>query len=368
MMKRLLIFAIPILLIVMLVPAGVAHAAPNFDRTIREGETVHDDVVIFGETLVIQKGARVLGDVVAFGSDVTLAGDVSGDVAIFGGSANMSGTVDGDLVILGSNLVASSAAEVNGECVLVGGNLRSEGQSGLNCSAFGDISSITVPAISDIPIIPPLPRFQTSAEASYGFFGRMGDIAGRSLLFGLLALALAAVAPKQLSQVTDTIKQKPGASGAVGFLTIFAAISLLVIVAILTAILIFICIGVIGIPIIIGIGVLLAGGLFMGWVSAGVVFGRWLGKVLKLTDHRLTVTAALGTALLTLGAGFLSSLPFQLGGWLWTFVVLAITCAGLGAVTLTRFGTRNYPLSAEAYRDKIEIVMDTLPEDDLPPK
>jgi hypothetical protein len=367
-MKRLLILAIPILLIMVLLPSGVAHASPAFDRIIREGETVYEDVVIFGGTLVIQKGGRVTGDVVAFGSDVTLAGTVEGDVALFGGSANMGGTVEGDLVILGSNLTATSTADVEGDCVLVGGDVSGESQSGPNCSAFGDFSSIIVPAITDLPIIPPLPRLQTPSESSFGFFGRVGDIAGRSLLFGLLALALAAVAPKHLTQVTDTIKRRPAASGAVGFLTIFAAISLLVIVSILTLILIFVCIGVLGIPVIIGIGLLLALGLFMGWVSAGVVVGKWLGRVLKLSDHRLTVTAALGTAILTLAAGLLSSLPFLLGGWLWTILVLAITCAGLGAVALTRFGTRNYPPVAGVSGEKIEIVMDTMPEDDLPPK
>ncbi len=367
-MKRLLVFAIPILLIMILLPSGMAHAAPSFDRIIREGDTVDEDVVIFDGTLVIQKGAQVNGDVVAFGSQVTLAGSVNGDVAIFGGSTNLSGTVDGDLVILGSSLVASTSAKVDGDCVLVGGNVSSDSRSGLNCSAIGDLSTINMPAISNIPIIPPLPRMHTPAEVSFGFIGRVGDIAGRSLLFGLLALALAAVAPKQLTQVTETIKRKPAASGAVGFLTGFAAISLLVIVSILTAILIFVCIGIIGIPIIIAMAVMLALALFMGWVAAGVVFGRWLARVLKLSNRRITVTAALGTALLTLAAGLLSSLPFLFGGWLWTLVVLAITSAGLGAVALTRFGTRNYPPIVGATGDKIEIVMDTMPEDDLPPK
>ncbi|MFN2190063.1 MAG: hypothetical protein ACK2T3_14960 [Candidatus Promineifilaceae bacterium] len=366
-MKRLLIIILPILLIMVLLPSGIASAAPAFDRIIRQGETVNEDVVIFDSTLVIEKGGRVNGDVVAFGSSVTLAGEVNGDVAIFGGSTTISGSVDGDLVILGSDLVANTAAHVEGDCVLLGGNISSDSRDGLNCSSIGDFSEVTIPAIPNLPIVPPLPRVTTPTEQSHGFFGRIGDIASRSLLFGLLALGLAFVAPRQLTQVTDTIRQKPVASGAVGFLTVFAAASLLVILSILTAILIFVCIGFLGIPIIIALAVLLLVGLFMGWAAAGVVFGRWLAKVLKLSNRRITVTAALGTALLTLIAGLLSSLPFFFGGWLWTLVVLAITCAGLGAVALTRCGTRSYPPFVMR-GEKVNIVVETLPEDELPPK
>lgn len=367
-MKRLHLFAIPILLILIILPSGVAHAGSSFDRIIREGDTVDEDIVIFGGTLVIQNGAHVNGDVAAFGSEVILAGVVEGDVAIFGGSTKMSGTVEGDLVLVGSNLSTSTATRVGGDCVLVGGSVDSEGQSGVNCSSFGDFSTFTVPAIANLPIIPPLPRLPTPAEVSYGFFGRVGDVAGRSLLFGLLALVLAVLAPKQLNQVTDTIRQKPAASGAIGFLTAFAAISTLVIVSILTIVLLIVCVGVLGLPIMVAIGVLLAIGLFMGWASAGVVVGRWLARVLKLSNQRLTVAAALGTAMLTLAAGLLSSLPFYLGGWLWTLSALAISCAGLGAVTLTRFGTRVYPPPAYPTGEKIEIVMETLPDEEGPPK
>jgi hypothetical protein len=367
-MKRLLFFAIPLLLIMMLLPAGVAHAAPNFDQIIREGDTVNKDVVTFGDTLIIQSGAQVNGDVAAFGSSVTLDGTVEGDVAVFGGSTTMKGTVKGDLVLVGSSLSAGPGAKVEGDCVLVGQNVHGESVKGLNCSSFGDFSAITIPAIAELPILPTLPNLPTPAEMSFGFFGRVGDIAGRSLLFGLLALALAAIAPKQLNQVTDTMKRRPAASGAVGFLTAIAAVSLLVIVAILTAVLLIVCVGIFGIPIVLVLGIMLSLGLFMGWVSAGVVFGRWLARVLKLSDQRLTVTAALGTAILTLAAGLLSSLPFLLGGWIWTLLSLAITCAGLGAVALTRYGTRTFPIPAGSTSEKIEIVMDTLPEDNVPPK
>ena len=100
-MKRLLFFAIPLLLIMMLLPAGLAHAAPNFDQIIREGDTVNKDVVAFGDTLIIQSGAQVNGDVVLFGGSLTINGQVDGDVALIGGAAILGedSLIDGNLTL-----------------------------------------------------------------------------------------------------------------------------------------------------------------------------------------------------------------------------------------------------------------------------
>lgn len=366
-MKRLHFVALPLLLLFILL-AGAACSTPDADYVVQSGEESHRDISSFGGSLVIEEGGELHGDVAAFGSEVTLAGDVVGDVALFGGSTKMVGSIDGDLVVFGSSITANSAAQVKGDCVIIGGEVRSDGDSGLNCSSFGDFSAVTLPAISEIPLHIPFESAASPPRGSWNLFGEIGDAAGSSLVMGLLALALAAIAPRQLTQVSDTLRRKPAVSGAVGFLTMFAAISLLIIVLLLTVILIWVCIGFVGIPIIIGLLLLMAVGMFMGWIAVGVIVGRWLGRVLKLSNRRLTVTAALGTAVLTLVSGLLGALPFLLGGCVWNLVFLAVGLAGLGAVALTRFGTQGFPPSAGAPDDKIDIVMDTMPEDDRPPK
>ncbi len=373
-MKRIaLLIALLVLLFVML-PAGAAFAAPNFDRIIGEGETVHEDLVIFGGSLVIKNGATVEGDVSVFGGTATIDGDIEGDVAIFGGIVDLNGAIDGDMVVFGGSLGAGSEAEIDGECVLVGGSLSGEGASGLGCAEVGEFSLGGLPALVNPPLPPisptppvspgPVPPV-TRIEGGRGFFGTIADVAGRSLLLGIIALVAGYIAPNQLRQVRDTFRHKPAASGAVGVLTVFAVPTLAIILLVLSIILTLVCIGLLGYPIVLALLIALAVGILMGWVAAGTLLGQRLATLLKMSDRSIPVTAALGTAILTLAAGFLSALPFWLGGWFWWLAAVLIGCAGLGAVALTRFGTRPYPLVVADNAEKVEVVLETLPVEDV---
>jgi hypothetical protein len=83
----------------------------------------------------------------------------------------------------------------------------------------------------------------------------------------------------------------------------------------------------------------------------------------------LPMTTAVGTATLTFILGLLGATPFVIGEDL---LAIIITCIGLGAVALTKFGTRPYPLLDDGIRilmpgdsEKVTAVLNTLPEDDI---
>lgn len=360
-------FAVVCVLLVMLlvVPVGVTHAAPTFDRIIRTGETVSEDVAIWGGSLLVEKGATVIGDVSVFGGTAVLNGHVEGDVVVFGGTATMAGTVTGDLVLFGGTLSAGSSAAVDGDCVLIGGTLEGDGVADISCNAVGEFPefarSFSPPMTSRPPTAP------RSLELSGGrsFFSTISSAAGQSLVFGVLALAAAAVLPTHLGEVSRTLKGKPAASGAVGFLTLIATISAIVLLSILSAILVLVCIGLLGIPIVIALSVGLGAALLLGWIAAGAWLGERLAGWLKLQNRSLTVTTALGTAVLTLVAALFSGFPPLLGGWLWSLLAFMVACAGLGAVALTRFGTRAYPAGGlEPPSDKVAAMVEMLPDDE----
>jgi len=354
-----------LLLLMILVPTSSAHAAPTLDRVIESGETVHEDLVIWGGTLHVEEGAEVDGDVSVFGGTAILNGQIDGDVVIFGGTASLAGTVDGDLVLFGGTLASASSAAVDGDCLLIGGTLADDGATNINCSAVGDFPAIAIPEFNSAraPEAPEAPRVPR-VSGGRSFFGTISGAAAQSLVFALLAVAAAAVLPNHLSQVSATLKEKPAASGAVGFLTLIASVSAIVLLAILSAILMLVCVGFLGIPIVIALSVALGAALLLGWVAAGTWLGARMADWLKLQNRSLIVTTALGTATLTLVAALFSALPFLLGGWLWSVLAFVVACAGLGAVALTRFGTRPYPVDSGADSDKVAAMVEMLPDDD----
>jgi hypothetical protein len=367
-MRRLAIFITILLLMTLALPAA-AHAAPLTDRIVEEGETANEDIVVFDGRLVVEKGGVVNGNVSVFGGDAVLAGRVEGDVAICGGHTALSGEIDGDLVVFGGHLEAAATAEVDGDCILVGGNLTGDGASGVSCTAVGELPGLAIPAFvrppapPELPSPPDVPRLPRISPRG-GFFGDVGRIAGRSLVMGLLALLAASLAPAQLDQVQHTLTRKPAASGAVGLLTAIAVPSLATILLLISAVLTLVCIGLLGFPIVLALVIGLVIGAMLGWIAAGTWLGDRLAGWLKLKNRRLPVTAALGTIVLTLAASVLASLPVWLGGWLWAVAAIAIACGGLGAVALTRFGTRSYPLAAAGGDGKLNVVLETLPDEE----
>lgn len=374
-MKRVTIIFILIVMVLAAVPVGAAYADTLADRIIKEGDVVNEDVEVYGGNLIIEEGAVVNGDVVVFGGHAEVSGEIDGDVAIFGGTVDLNGVVDGELVIFGGSLNVSESAEVKGECALLGGSVSGEGQSITSCASFGEdfpfraTESMGIPPIPftpdgpeapDVPeILPPNPTVRVSPV--YQFFSTVGEITGRSLMLGLLALIVAALVPAQLNQVSDVLVRKPVASGTVGVLTAMAGPFAIALLAVISTFLIILCgLGLLGYPIILIVALAFGFGLLMGWIAVGTLLGKRLAEAMKLNNRSLPIIAALGTVVLTLLTSAMSELPFLLGGWLWSIAAVVIASAGLGAVALTKFGTRAYPVGPRTNGEKVSAVLETV--------
>jgi hypothetical protein len=284
-------------------------------------------------------------------------------------------------VLFGGNLKAESTAVIDGDCALLGGNLTDETDEGINCTAasFGENFA---PIFSELAaqFDPPVPPVVTEPSdvpyrrpsASRQFFGGVAEAAGQTLVMALLAFGVASLLPNHLTEAEAVVRQKPMTSGIVGMLTAVAVPVLIALLAVTSAILLFVCIGILGFPIVFVLGVAFAAAMIFGWITMGDLTGRWLAEKMNLQNRSLPVTAALGTAALTFGIGLIGALPFIFGEGLLTVIIGSI---GLGAATLTRMGTRPYPLYA-GYApntgnpiaedpDKINTVLETLPVEDV---
>jgi hypothetical protein len=141
---------------------------------------------------------------------------------------------------------------------------------------------------------------------------------------------VALIWPQATAQVGRTAFESPGASLGVGFLTVVAAITLIIALAIT------ICLSPAAVLMALFLG---AAGLF-GWVAIGARVGERLLDALGAGEVAPLWVAGLGTLVITLiTLGLTTALCLAPLGWLLTFV---IGCFGLGAVVLTRFGTMAY--------------------------
>ena len=143
---------------------------------------------------------------------------------------------------------------------------------------------------------------------------------GSALVLALLALLAVTLWPRQTDLIADTVWHSPAASLGVGLLTYLVVLGLVVLLIIT------ICLS----PLLV---LATAAAFLIGWIALGWLVGRRLLQALKAKEVAPIWEAALGVFLLTL----LGTVPCI--GWLAWVVGGAF---GLGAVVLTRFGTRRY--------------------------
>jgi hypothetical protein len=171
------------------------------------------------------------------------------------------------------------------------------------------------------------------------FFGDgFEDIFGALIIAGLSVL-LILFFPKNAHTIQETLNQATGVSFVVGIVTLPVTATVLVLLGLLSILIVPIC----GF-IVVAVGLAVA--LLAGWA----VIGKYLGSQIfsRFNNPRPSEISAtfLGAVILTLVGAmpFIDHLPFF--GWLfWLIgflVSILVGSTGLGAVILSRFGTRAY--------------------------
>jgi hypothetical protein len=314
-MKKIVYSFFVFLLIAAFLPSTVSARTLNDDKVVfggtfklSDGDTLNGNLIILGGAATLDQDSTVTGDIVLVGGTLTVGGNVNGSVIVVGGSAHLknSAYVFGDLITSSSSVDQDAGATIAGSVrqnfilpfpVPFSGNKQPSPEVK---------PGITVPNLN--------PLLETS---------RIGF---RSFGVAILAMLLAMILPNALRRVIHPILTAPLISGGFGLLTVFLA----------PVVLIMIAITIIGIPIsLLGILVLAFAG-FLGWAAIGTEIGNRLAQGFKSQWH-IAVSAGVGTLLLTLVTELTRLIPCV--GWI-TPVLLSVL--GLGAVILTRLGTREY--------------------------
>lgn len=256
----------------------------------------------FGSAVVVDSSEVICSDVTSFGGTVVVRGNVNGDIVAFGGKVLIAGIVNGDIYLYSGNVTLQNGAQVNGNIHLCNGQWVRAEASQLHGNVYGCSQSAA--------------QFLTSDSGGIVRFWLILTWIGAGLL-------LTSLLPEHVMLVRTTALSKKRRSFVLGLLSmLLAPIVLAVLIALIIAV-----------PLAILVGV----GLIAAWVLGTVAIGWQLGDyiVRRVAPHYNTrlIQVIVGLTVLAL----IESLPVV--GWL---ISLLVGVVGLGAVFLSRFGTRLY--------------------------
>jgi pyruvate/2-oxoglutarate dehydrogenase complex dihydrolipoamide acyltransferase (E2) component len=288
-----------------------------------------DDKVIFGGNFTLTSGESLDGDLVVFGGNVVLesASTVNGDTVVLGGNITSNGTVNGNLVALGGFVELGNKAQVNGDLTVLGSSYE---------QAEGAVISGNIITEENVPFEFDWPsrialfngRFDPSAFQALPFISTSWFFF-KILIWTGLAVLMALFIQDQAAIINKAAFNQPFMSILVG-LGIITIAPLVLIALIITIILS---------PVsILGIFALVAAWA-VGLVALSIEVGKKLAESMN-QSWPTPIKAGLGMFILALFFnGFSQVVPCV--GWMPKFVLGLWV---LGAVILTRFGTREYPV------------------------
>jgi hypothetical protein len=286
---------------------------------------------------------RKHGAKVNVGGSLTVDEDetVTDAVVAVGGNIDVFGRVEDDVVCVGGRVKLGPKAVVMGSVTAVGGRIEQEP----GAEVHGDVNEVRL-------------GFGPMQFGSPHFFGGFGHdmFSGWFPLFGtllriavvmLLALVIVFAAHRPVERIARRAGDEPWLSGLVGLIAQVLFVPLTVVTVVVLAI------SIIGIPLLVLVPFALLAllvGVLLGFVGVARRVGEWAAGT-----RGPAVETAVGVVLIaagTLVARLLWLLPGPIGAiaavvWLvGLFLEYAAWTVGLGAMLLTRFGTRG-PLTPE---------------------
>lgn len=351
-----------ILLLVALAPVQAVILRQGDTLRIRAGETLNDDVVVSGGTVVVDGAitndlvvaggtvdvnGRVGGDVVAAGGTMNINGPIGGSVYSMGGTMNVNGSVGRNLVLAGGTVNMNNGAVVPRDMAVTGGNVTVGGNIGRNLRASGGniailstaliggdlIANGSIVTIDDGAAIAGERRITEEGRQKAPAGAAIGALLGFLILTGigllLLGLLFLALAPKLAAGAVTMLRTHPWGSLLTGFLT--AAAFPLAFMLVLFSI--------IGIPLATVALCLYIIGITLGPIILAMLVGQLVLRD-KQTSPFVALVVGIGLLILLLLITWL--LP-PLG----MFITWLIGIAGFGALLLALQARTARPIFAE---------------------
>jgi hypothetical protein len=275
--------------------------------TLESGDTLGDDLIVLGGAVTIEEESLLDGDLVVLGGSASVAGEISGNAVVFGGRVELKDTalIEGELANFGAALEREEGATIRG----------GETVGPLAFDFAGPWSSS---------------RWQRAGARDWAaaggrtifgiIWGVIQDI-GRAVILTILGLLIVLFWPGPSERVGSAAVAKPLPSLGVGILSLVVAfcVGLILLIAACSGLLVWLAAAVAWI---------------FGWTAVGLMVGQRILEAFKVES-----TPPLATIVGVAAISLIWASPC-----LGNLFALIVGAAGLGAVVLTRAGTRPYPL------------------------
>ena len=254
----------------------------------------------FGSNVLVDASEVTCGDLTSFGGTVTIKGEVKGEVVAFNSQVVVLGVVDENMNLYAGSLVLRNGSNVHGDVNLYGSHVSRD------VGAHGKLNN-----------------YSWGIDWLFGMRGAFAFPYMSILIWVVVGLLLTSLLPENVVFVRTTVISKRKRSFVLGLLSILLAPPLLIMLAAL----------ILSIPLAIIVAVGLIAAWVLGMVAIGWNVGEYILRAVAPHQKERHIQVAVGLAVLAL----VGSLPYI--GWL---INIGVGLLGLGAVLLSRFGTRLY--------------------------
>ena len=293
----------------MVASAGYAQETQTPSAGVERGSLIK-----FGEGVTLAENERT-DNVVVFGGDVTVRGDVRQNVVAIGGQIRVSGTVRDVVVAVGQDVILEAGAVVDGDVVSVGGDVQRDSSAVVN----GDVTVVAWSGLGE----------SWDEILGFGLLAFLGltiwGFVGWLIVMFVIGWLLLSLLPQPMARQTDALRTSPMHTLGWGVLAFLLFVPLMMV-------LVFTILGIFLIPLLV-LAYVYAG--IVGVVVSALLLGHKLSDPLK--RERISPVSALAIGLVILGL-------IRLVPVLGAVVTLVLWLFGFGVIVATRFGTRAYGL------------------------
>ncbi|MBW3660634.1 MAG: hypothetical protein KY397_03260 [Gemmatimonadetes bacterium] len=280
------------------------------------------------------------GDRVRVGGSVRIGPDevIDGDVVAVGGSAHVDGEVDGDVTAIGGSVHLGPEAVIDGDVTAIGGQVHKTPSTIVR----GSIEETPI-GVGDIRIAPHIRMMDSPFEG----FGEFVGIVTWIVFLSLVACLVYLLAKRPIQRMEYRVRTSTWKAAAVGLaaqILFFPALVLTIVV---------LAISIIGIPLLLGIPfalLALAIGVLVGFTAVAKTLGHAAESRFGWAHEKPYIAVLVGIGLIMAVSFFGAALGVPAAGPLEAFAVILMVIGfviqyvawtiGLGALLLTRFGTR----------------------------